>query len=337
MARSTVAQTVQIGRETAPGTAVPADKTLASLSINLSPEVESTPFRPRGMKYPTVVAANKEWASGDLEGTPTYDEIVYPFAGVLTEPTVAAVMNGEDPTGAYVWAFDPASQGADSPVVLTVEHGDTTTATRSAHVMFSDFGMEFTRDEVSLSGSVFGRALEYGTTLTPDPTPVAVDLVPILPGQVCLYVSSDPALLGTEATHVTTALSISPEIGSRFNPTWYLNCREDSFTSFVETPEPDFSADLLVEADDNGLQWPARFRTGETVFVRVEAKGPEITAGVPESAYRLTWDMAVKVLEPGEQSDEDGVYAVGPSLQIVHDPTWGRASRVTVVNTLPAL
>lgn len=337
MARSTVAQRTQIGRETIRGTAVPANRSLQSLSLPLVPSVESQPFRPRGSKYVTVIAPNKEWATGSLEGAPTYDEVIYPLSSILTAATTAAVMNGATETGAYAHTFEPSTNAADQPVTYTVEQGDGELAERSAHVLFTSFGLTFNRNEVTLSGEAFGTALERGVTLTAGATPVADDLVPILPGTVCLYVSDDPATLGTEVTHIDTGLSLEWSVGSRFNPVWYLNCREDSFSGYVETPEPDATANMMLEANAAGLEWPARFRTSETVFIRVEATGPQIEAGVAESAYRLTLDLAVKVLEPGEYSDEEGVYAIGPSLQIVHDPAWGRAMRATVVNTVAAL
>lgn len=337
MARSTVAQRTQIGRETTAGTAVPALKSLASLSLPMTPEVESQAFRPRGSKYTTVVAPNREWSTGDVEGTPTYDELVYPLSSILTQASVSQVMDGATPTGAYVWTFEPSTFAADQPVTYTVEQGDTTLAERIAHALFTDFGLTFSRGEVTLSGSLFGTAVERGLTLTANPTPVAADLVPILPGSVCLYTATTPAALGTDPSHIDTALSLEWSVGSRFSPVWYLNCRLNSFSGFVETPEPEATANLTLEADASGLEWPARFRTAETMFLRVEARGPRIAANVEASQYRLTIDMAVKVLEPGDLSDEDGLYAVNPSLQIVHDATWGRAMRVTVVNRVSAL
>ena len=69
----------------------------------------------------------------------------------------------------------------------------------------------------------------------------------------------------------------------------------------------------------------------------MEATGPRIYDGTTDQFYRLAWDFAVKTLEPGEKSDEDGVYAIQPTLQVVHDPTWGKASQVVVVNTVAAL
>lgn len=343
MARSTSTQSLQFGRETVPGTAVPADRLLSSLGVSLNPQVESESFRPKGFKYPTVVAANKEWGGGDLEGTATYDELVVPLSSILGQAVVAQIMDGATPTGAYRWLFEPSSSGADDPAIFTLEEGDSTTAERMTHAMVTDFDLDISRSEVSLGGSLFGQRVETGITKTPDAEPLADDLVPILPGQVCIYVADTPEGLESSpgvsdpAKRQGTALSIHPSIGGRFDPVWYLNCVLPSFGSYVEAPEPDFTLEYMVEANANGLEWLARFRTGETQFVRVEATGPRIYDGATDQFYRLTWDFAVKVLEPGEKSDEDGVYAIQPTLQVVHDPAWGKASQVAVVNTVAAL
>lgn len=338
MARQTSTQGVQYGRETVPGTAVPATRKLSGLGVTLNPQVESEAFRPKGFKYPTVVAAQKEWAGGDLEGTPTYDEIVVPLSSILGMATVTQIMDGATPTGAYRWEFNPSSEGADTPAVFTFEEGDDTHAERMTHGLVTDFGMELTRSEVSLDGSVIGQRLEVGVTKTAAAESLAADLVPILPGQVCVYVADTLAGLDDrEASRQGTALAVNPSIGGRFEPVWYLNCVLDSFGTYVEAPEPDFSLDYTVEANANGLAWLDHFRTGATQFVRVEATGPRIYDGATDTSYLLQWDFAVKVLEPGEKSDEDGIYAIQPSLQVVHDPTWGQATKVTVINTVAAL
>jgi hypothetical protein len=343
MARATVAQKVQIGRESTPGTAVPADKSLGSLSIALAPASENTTFRPKGTKYPTIVAANKEWAVANLEGQPTYEEVVYPLASVLTAPVVSEVMDGATGTGAYTWEFDPSSQGADAPAIFTVEQGDTSQAERVSHVLFHTFGLEFSRSEVTLSGEGIGRSLETDVPLTAGATPVAEDLTPILPGQVCIYVADDPATLGEAGTLQGTAISANPSIGGRYNPVWYLNCTQESFATYVEAPEPDASLEFRTEANANGMAWLDRFRTGATQFVRIEAKGPVVASkadnpGLTEDVQaRLTLDFAVKVSEAGALEDEDGIYAFQPTLTVVHDAGWGRAMRAEVVNTLAAL
>lgn len=336
--RATVAQRTQIGLEATPGTAIPATKVLQSLSVELSPSVESTPFRPRGFKYPTVVAANKEWSEGDLEGVPTYDEVVYPLASVFGMPPAAVqIMDGEDPTGAFMWTFDTNSNAPDVPATYTVEQGDATRAERSTFVTFTDFGLAFSRDEVGVSGSVIGTTLDRTNPLTIGASAVATDLVPILPGQVCVYVSDNPDDLGDASTHLPTVLSVEPSVGGKYGAVWFLNCLVSGFSGVVEQAEPEFTLELTAEANADGMQWADLFRTGATRFVRIEATGPQIMAGVVGTERRLTWDMAVKVQEPGEYSDEDGVYAVGPTLVVVHDATWGKASRVEVVNTVASL
>lgn len=338
MVRSTVSQRTQIGLEATPGVGVPAGKILQSLTVELSPSVESQAFRPRGNKYATVVAANKEWAEGDLDGSPTYDELVYPFASVFGKPSnPTAILDGATPTGAYLWQFNTNSSAADLPATYTVEQGDATLAEEAHNVVVTDFGLEFSRDETAISGSVIGSALIRGITMTAGAEAVAAALVPILPGQVCVYVSDDPDTLGDVGTHVPNVISVNPSVGGKYGPAWFLNCLVNGFSAVVEQAEPDFTVELTAEADANNLGWADRFRTGETRFIRIEATGPEIDPGVTASAYRLTWDLAVKTLEPGEYSDEDGVYATAPTLQVVHDADWGHASVVELVNTVASL
>lgn len=338
MARSTAAQGVQVGVEATPGTVVPANKSLGSVGFALSPSVESSTFRPRGTKYPTVVTPNQEWTEGDVTGQPTYEEVVVPLSSVFTRATVTEVMDGATATGAYDWVFEPESSAADAPVTFTVESGDANQAERTGHVLVTDFGLDISRSEISQDGTAIGQRLESGVVLTPAPTPYSDVLTPITPGQVCIYVADTVAGLDDAATaRQGTVLSASPSIGGRFNPVWYLNCVLDSFATYAEAPEPDFTLDYVVEANDNGLAWLNYFRTGKTQFVRIEATGPQIYAGVIPVNRLFQWDFAVKVSEPGELSDEDGIYALHPTLQVVHDPGWGRATRVHVVNTVASL
>lgn len=196
-----------------------------------------------------------------------------------------------------------------------------------------------------MGGDGIAQRLQDSVALTAGATAVATDLQPILPGQVCLYVAdtyaaleSSPGVTDT-AKRIQNALAIHPSIGGRFDPVWYLNCVANSFGGHIETAEPDYALDFTVEANATGMGWLTKFRSGQTQFIRIEATGKNIyNAGVAlNTNYRLRWDFAVKVLEPGEKSDEDGVYAIQPNLQVVHDPTWGQASKVEIVNKVSAL
>lgn len=344
MARSTATQVTQIGKEVTPGTTVPANRKLSSLGLAINPAVESEAFRPKGFKYPTLVNNNKEWASGSVDGAATYDELVYPLASVLGQPVVSQIMDGATPTGAYRWVFSPSSSGIDTPQTYTVEEGDSTAAERASYFLFTDFDLDISRSEVQLGGGAIAQRMEKGVTLTAGAAAVSTDAVPILPGTVCIYVADTPAALeisagvSDPAKRLGTALAVHPQIGGRFDPIWYLNCSLNSFGGHVETPEPDFTVDFTVEANAAGLVWLDHYRAGKTQFVRIESIGPRIYDGATtDQFYTLRWDFAVKVSEPGEKSDEDGVYAIQPELQVVHDAAWGKASQVTVINKVAAL
>jgi hypothetical protein len=344
MARATATQRTQIGKEAVPGTAVPANKVLGSVGLTLNPAVESEAFRPKGSKLPTLVNVNKEWVAIDVDGTATYDEIVYLLASVMGTPVVSQIMDGATPTGAYKWVFSPSSSGIDTPQTYTVEEGDASIAAKASYGLFTDFDLDMNRGEISMGASGIAQRLTTGVALTAGATNVVADQSPILPGQVCIYVADTPAALeitpgvSDPTKRWGTALSIHPTVGGRFDPVWYLNCTQQSFGAHIETPEPDYTLDFMAEANAQAMVWLDHFRTGKTQFVRIEATGNRIYDGaVTDQFYSLVWDFAVKVLEPGEKSDEDGVYAVAPSLQIVHDAAWGRATRLTVVNKVSAL
>lgn len=345
MARSTGAQVVQIGKEVTPGTAVAATRRLGSMSIEMKADADTTSFRPKGSKYITVVAENKAWSSGKVTGTPCYEEVIYPLASVFTKPVSTQVMDGANPTGAYTHVFSPKTALADDPQTFTLESGDTTQAMKAALGLFTDFNLDVARADVTLGGAVIAQLLDTAAVLTPA-LALPAALTPILPGQVSIWLSTVKADLGlTTGTGVRLdgVASMKVKVGKRFAPTWFLNALNASFSGFVEEAAPDLNIDFLAEASVEGVKWIARCHTGQTVFMRLEAVGPVaalkatypgLAADVP---MRLTWDFATKVTDPGDFSDSDGVYAIGPKLDVVHDGGWGAATQITVVNKVATL
>lgn len=342
--RSSAVQAVQIGKETTPGTPVAATRRLSSIGLTMKAEADTSDFRPSGNKFVTVVAENKAWSSAKVEGSPTYEEVIVPLASVFTAPVTTQFMDGAAATGAYKHVFSPKSEGADSPITYTVETGDSTYGLMASLGFFGEFSLDIARDEVKMGGELTATRLTPRTLTAGLAGPAT--LTPILPGQVCIYLADKPADLGlTTGTGVRlqSVLSAKPSVKKRYEPTWFLNCMAESYTGFVENAEPDFEVEFLAEADAEGMKWLDRLKLGTTTFLRIEATGPVIaarskypglTADVPA---KLTWDFAVKVSDPGDFSDEDGVYAIGPTLTVVHDAAWGRATQVTVQNTVAAI
>lgn len=344
--RSTSAQVSQIGLEATPGTAVAATRRLGSLSLSPSISAEAEPFRPEGLKFPTVMVLNREWAEVDVEGTPTYEEVIIPLSGAVDEATVSEVLDGATPTGAYEWVFVPDSLAADDPRTFTLERGQSgVQAERFSHLLFTSFGLEVSRSGVSLSASALARAAEKGIVPTAGLQPPE-DLTPITPGQFSVYMADTHAALdgaggvSDVANRLGRVISANPSIEDRYNPAWFVNAAEPSFTTFVENPDgAGGTFGLTVEADEAGMAHLDSLRSGVTKHVRVEALGPVIyNAGAMLNLRMMfRWDLAVKVESPESWGDEDGIYAIPWTMRPVHDTTWGQAQQITVRNTVAAL
>lgn len=323
--QAAITKAVQVGIETVPGTAVAANKRLNSLNIDISPDGNVEVFRPTGNKFATVTAMGKEWTGLSIDGLPTYTELPYVLSSLLGTPVIT-------PDGtAYRYAWDVLSTAPDSPKTLTIEKGDANRAWKAAYGLIGELSMEYTREGISLDGSGMARLLTDGVTMTAAPT--ELELVPCLPTEVSVYLDDTDGDLGT--TKLLRALMASWSLGGdRYMGVWPLDAAQTSFAAHVEG-DPDATAALRMASDAVGMSLLPVMRAGSTKFLRIQNIGPVIGAG-PET-YELTVDLAVKVNDMLEFSDEDGLYAVEYPFEIVHDATWGKALHVELVTTAATL
>jgi hypothetical protein len=323
--RTTLTQQTQIGLETTSGTAVAANRRLRSLGIELGPEGNINTFRATGSKYPAIASLGKEWSSGDLEGSATYTELMYAFAGILGNPTTTTPGGGVT-ARQHEWIIQASA--LQVPRTFTVEKGSSVRAHRAAHVFINELGLEFTRDEVTVDGAVVGRAIEDGVTMTPTPTDVA--LIPILGTQVSVYMDPTWAALGSTKLLDVTAANFS--LGDRFQTFWPLDAAVTSFKDAYEV-EPSSEVGLTMEANAAGMAILAQVRTGDTRYVRIEAVGSIIEA---TNAFRLTLDLPVKATDVPGFSDEDGIYGLGYTFGLFDDGA-NQAGRIRLINNIAAL
>src|SRR5262245_43061954 len=277
--RATIFEHVQIGLETTPGTSVPANKLLSALSIAPSAQGNIKKFRPQGTKYNTITAKGMEWTEADLSGQPTFTEIVYPLASVISAPVITTPGGG---TLSRLHTFTSAAGGPDSPSTFTVETGSSVRANKFTYGIIPEFTFTFARDELSLGGSMFGRALIDPATLTATPTGIA--LVPILPEQLSIYLDVSSATLGT--TKLLRWLSGELTISGRYDRLWVLDAAQASFVNHIET-EPTVELKVKLEADAAGMALLADLRASTRKWVRVEAVGAVIETALP---YKFTLD-----------------------------------------------
>jgi hypothetical protein len=327
--RATIAQGVQIGVETTPGVAVPAPIQLLSMGFSPAPQSEFASFRPMGLKYRTIEALVREWSEAPIEGYPTYNEIVYPLNGILvaTTPVIANV-------AVQRWTFDPASASEDTVKTFTVERGGAIQAERVANGIITAFNLGFTRTaSPTMGGTMLGKQLETGITMTA--TPTGLDLVPMLPGQVSVFLDTTFAGLGT--TKLTRLLSWNWALSNRFGPEWVLDDALDSFVTHVEL-EPTNQIEIMVQANSAGMAILENARNGDKRWIQMKATSNRMIPGTtPPTPYSFTFKAAVEVGGIGPLADSDGVYAGQYTLTIVHDATWGQAYEVIVDNDLDDL
>lgn len=327
--RATINQTVQIGVETTPGTPVAATKSLGSVGFDFGIKVDSNASRPTGQKYASQQIVGKEWAEAGLSGNPSYTELQYLFASVLSTPTTTTIANAGSEGPGTLWKFDTSSRGDDTPKTYTIEQGSSTRAHRMSNAIISELTMEWSREEISLGGTALARAIEDGVVMTSNAT--GFPQVPVLPAQVSVYLDNTAAGLGT--TKLTRALSGEFSISDRFGPLWVVDRAQPSFANTIET-EPDVSFTLKQMADAQGMANLQRMRQGQTAFFRFEAVGPVMFGS---TNFKFVWDIAGQVADVNDFEDEDGVFAVEWTFGAVHDATWGKAMHVEVTNFATAL
>jgi hypothetical protein len=325
--KSSLVQQVQLGVETVQGTGVAAGTLLQSMSLTPGVKVEVDTFRPNGYKFPTLAIPNKEWSEVKVEGKPVYDELQYMLSSVMDVATITTP-GGTTPR---LWTFEPASIGADAPKTYTLEFGESGAgnASKLTGAIVTDFGLKFSRDEITMDATMLATQLAVGQTLTA--TPTAKPLFPITPGQLTMYMDVSGATLGT--TKLTRAFSAEFTIGSRYSPVWPIDAANPSYAATIESePEAEFTLMLAADTVGTGLLTP--MRAGDTRFIRVAAQGPVIET----TYYRsLKLDLAVKVTDVSEFQDEDGIYALEYTFAVVHDATWGRAMKVELQNSQATL
>lgn len=329
--RMLVSETQQIGIEATAGTAVVPTKQFGGLSIELETAIEFDEFKPSGQLVQSIVAPRQEWSTGSLSGYPTYTEIVYPLSNLLG---AAAITTPSGATLARRWLWEPDESTPWTPKTWTLRRGVTGgTAEEAAYVLLSGLMMSFSRTAApEISGDLFARRLDYAasmaTTGVTSPT-----LVPILATQVDVYMDATSAGLG--GTQLLRDFSFEWSISDMFDTIWPLN---SSLTSFAahSVQAPTVEAKLTMGNDSAGIAPVTNMRAGTTVWVRCRATGA--TSSIESGqAYRLTFDMPLKVVDAPTRSDENGLSTLEWTFRNVYDATWAKWVSIELITDLTAL
>ena len=211
--RATIFQKTQLGVESTPGTNVAATKILQGTSIQPAIKGEVKTFRPKGSKFATIAALGKEWSEAKIEGVGSYEDLTYLLASLMCTPT--PVQQGG--TIAYLSTFNVANALADLITTYSVEHGGSVRGMEFSYGIVNELELAFTRDEVTVSGSMIGRAVTDDVYPSTNETQTIIKSGDVTGGHFHLtfggQTTAEIAYNATAAT-VQTALRALSTIGS---------------------------------------------------------------------------------------------------------------------------
>lgn len=326
---ATVAQGVQIGKETTKGTGVAAGKLLQYTTFDLDPSIEMVTFRPMGSKVNSVVVPGKDFTNLAITGQGSYSELVYVLSSLLKDVTPSTV-----DTSGKSWLYEPANRTEDTRASYTIEQGSATRAGKVSYGQVTSAEVTFNRtDGVSVSGSGFAQQYQDNITLTASPT--TIEEAPILPTHLNVYVNDTFAAIGT--TKLTRDFNAVWTCDGVVGQVWPINSANASYASDVELV-PTVQMQLSAQVDTAGMALFAQARLGTTKFIRLEAIST-VLAGAATAFYKVWIDMPFKVSGGFDFDDIDGVRTINYTLDAVPESTFSATAfcRITVVNKVASL
>jgi len=329
--RQLVSEVQQIGVESVAGTAVAPTKQFGGLSFDIDTNIEFDEFKPSGQLVQSIVAPRQEWSAGSLTGFPTYTEIVYPISNLLGAATITTPSGA---TNTRKWLWEPDESTPWTPKTLTLRRGVSGgTAEEANYLLMSGLHFMFSRTATpEISGDLFARRMDYAATLATTGV-TSPTLVPILPSQVDIYLDSTSGGLG--GTQLLRDFAFEWSISDLFDMIWPLNSSLPSFAAH-SVKAPTVEAKLTMGNDAAGTALVTNMRAGSTVFVRARATGA--TDGIESGfAYRLTFDLALKVVDAPSRGDENGLSTLEWTFRNVYDSSWGKWLSIELLTDLTAL
>jgi hypothetical protein len=343
--RSSVIQAIYINPEATAGVEDLTTMTrLSGASISTNIELESKTYTAVGTKFAGVAVANKEWASGSLEGAATYGEMPYFLAGHCSYS-----VDVDQPTaGANTWEFTSSAGSLDTIKTFTVVQGSTQSGAvydywhSMKNCVFPDFGIDFSRDSIDVTGALLGTRFTNKLVAATFPTSTStVELTPILPNTCNVYYG--PSRTGDtldSSVKLTRVSSASFSSTGKYQPVWSLDSSNSSYANIVETM-PEVTLTLNMEYDDQGIAILENYlRTSTLMHVDIRADSGSVV--IPGSSSIYAFDLRFCGVPTGVtvNEDQDGIFAVEFTLTAIVDPDWdsgAQAYKIQLVNGTTAL
>jgi len=279
--------------------------------------------------YDQAIQAELAFDAGD-EGA-TFEQII----NFLSMALIGGVVPVPVGAAGYAWTFTPNLGAGNVPDIFTMRYGDNQRCWESEGVFATELALSAAFQEGwRLTSALIGDQMGEGATFAPGityPTPLET----VLAQMTRLYIDDTWATLGT--TPITGTLIdwgwTLPAFHPKFFQDGQLTYSDIGLASRALALELTFEFNAQAVAER--LLWMARTPR----FIRLEATGGVINAGVPPDLKTVRLDMCV-VYEGTDPLDErDGNDTMRFTGRSVNDGTAqpGHEFQVMVLNTIDAL
>ncbi len=288
----------QVGPEVTAGTGVAATKLFSTLTVDPDPDFDVTKIRGTGRRFHSIIIpSGQEGTTGKIGGGLTYTEFMYPASMIWGAADIDAVAGG---ISAYQHVWKPPLSGTVSPKSMTLEQGDSDDAERFVYCVLTAIGLDMSRANANITGSLLARAVEKAgdgtwTGMTESPTGLA--LMAVIPSKWDVYLDDVYGSVGT--TKLTTCYKATFDYGGAFIPYYPMDSTLTSFAGLADGEDvaATMALTLVKDATLESALWAAA-RAGSIRYIGVKAQGDiidnihnlAIGTGTPTSGtFKLTY------------------------------------------------
>ena len=159
---------------------------------------------------------------------------------------------------------------------------------------------------------------------------VTVPGVPILPRHLEVWLSSTYSNIGITAGKLTDCYVSNFGIHNRAATVFNLDRLQTSWYGLAEPENLEVAANIIVNANSNGMAFLPLGRSDTLMWLRILATGPLI--GATSLPHRLQIDIPVKISGYGPFADNQGTYAHEYKLMGTYDPSLNQSLVITLDN-----
>ena len=340
MAGAKWAQKIQLGRESAAGTAVAATTIWRGMGGMLKDNTEVTMVDElTGVPLNTTrnYIAKQEGALSMAATPASFEQLPHILeAGIKSVGTGAADGSGSD----KIYAYPVGITAANTIKTYTIETGDNEQAEEMPYSFVEKFTLSGERNQaVMVSADWIGRIVS-NSTFTPALTIPTAEI--ILAPRSWFYIDAVGGTIGTTQVSETLLkweLSVTTGWRAKYTVDSELQGGGMRF-AFAYFDRDSFKAEFKATFEHNAtaVAQKALFRAGTPRLFRLQIPGSALTmVGTAYTNKFLIIDMAAVYSDWDALDAEDGNGIASVTAQIGYDPTAAKALSITVVNELATI